>query len=111
MCTSTEHESARASPMKSSGRTAAAGSPYAPSTCIHTPRSSQTSAIASSGSTAPVSVVPAVATTATGVTPAATSRSIASASASGRIRRKPSSGIARRLSEPIPSSSTARVTE
>ena len=41
------------------------------------------SAIASSGSIAPVSVVPAVATTAIGVTPSARSRSIASASAVG----------------------------
>ena len=39
------------------------------------------------GSTAPVSVVPAVATTAIGVIPAARSRSIASASAAGSIRR------------------------
>jgi hypothetical protein len=58
-----------------------------------------------------VSVVPAVATTATGVTPAATSSAIARSSASGRMRRSPSISIARRLSEPMPSSSTARVTE
>ena len=69
------------------------------------------SAIASSGSTAPVSVVPAVATTAIGVAPAARSSSIIAARAPGRIRRSPSRATARRWSEPMPSSSTARVTE
>src|SRR6266545_1298609 len=71
LCTSTEHESARSSPVNRSrpDRVAAAGSPYAPSMCSHTPRSAHTSASASAGSTAPVRVVPPVATTATGVTP------------------------------------------
>ena len=47
------------------------------------------------GSTAPVSVVPAVAMTATGAMPAARSASIASATASGTSRRSSSSGSAR----------------
>ena len=46
-------------------------------------RSAQTSASAPIGSTAPVSVVPAVATTATGTRPAARSAAIAAATASG----------------------------
>ena len=54
-------------------------------------RGSQTSAIASSGSIAPVSVVPALATTAIGATPSARSASIAAASSSGRSRRRSSS--------------------
>ena len=91
--------------------TAAAGSPYAPSTWSHTPRSAHTSAIASIGSIAPVRVVPAVATTATGVTPAATSRSIASRERVRPHPTGPSIGRSRRLFEPIPSSSTARVIE
>ena len=66
---------------------AAAGSPYAPSTCSQTPRSAQTSASSSIGSIAPVSVVPAVATTATGSIPAARSRSMAAAVSAARIRR------------------------
>ena len=70
-----------------------------------------TSAIASSGSTAPVSVVPAVATTAIGVTPAATSAASASARASGRIRRRSSSSMRRTASLPSPATSTARTTE
>jgi len=53
---------------------------------------------ASIGSIAPVSVVPAVATTATGRTPAAMSASSASASASGRRRRASSIGRSRRVS-------------
>ena len=44
------------------------------------------SAIASSGSTAPVSVVPAAAMTSQGRSPAARSAAMASASASGRMR-------------------------
>ena len=58
---------------------------------------SQTSASASIGSTAPVRVVPAVATTATGTRPAARSARIASATASGGIRRSPSIGSERTL--------------
>ncbi len=83
MWASTATECARSNPANSSGRAATAGRPYAPSTWNQTPRSSQMSAIASSGSIAPVSVVPAVATTAIGVTPSARSRSIASARAPG----------------------------
>ena len=56
------------------------------------PRSTHTSASASIGSTAPVSVVPAVATTATGTRPAARSARIASATRPGRSRRSPSIG-------------------
>ena len=53
----------------------------------HAPRCAQTSASSSIGSTAPVSVVPALATTAIGATPAARSASIASAQASTCMRR------------------------
>ena len=63
------------------------------------------------GSTAPVSVVPAVATTAMGITPAARSISIARASASGLSRRWESMSIGRTLFPPIPKTSAARVTE
>ena len=58
---------------------------------------------ASIGSIAPVSVVPAVATTATGVTPAATSRSIASAGAPRAASGAASSiGMSRRLVDSDP---------
>ncbi len=110
---STETESARSMPRNKGAcvGTDAAGTPYAPSTWSQTPRSAQTSAISSIGSIAPVSVVPAVATTATGRMPAAMSASSASASASGRRRRAPSIGMSRRLFDPMPKSSTARVIE
>jgi hypothetical protein len=56
-------------------------------------------------------IVPAVAITATGVTPAARSRSSASASWAGTMRRSPSSPIGRTFAAPMPSSSAARITE
>ena len=77
----------------------------------HTPRASHTSASSSSGSIAPVSVVPAVATTAIGVMPSRRSSSIARPSRSARMPRSGPSGIARRFREPIPSISIARVIE
>jgi len=52
-----------------------------------------------------------LATTAIGVIPAARSRSIASASAAGSIRRCWSSATGRTFSAPMPSSSAARITE
>ncbi len=89
---------------------AAAGRPYAPSTCSQTPRSVQMPASSPIGSTAPVSVVPAVATTATGVMPAATSASMAAAASAAIIRRRSSIGIDRTLAAPMPSTSAARCT-
>jgi hypothetical protein len=65
------------------------------------------SAIPRSGSTAPVLVVPAVATTAIAGIPAWRSRSMAAASASVRIRNAPSTGISRRFARPTPSSASA----
>ena len=78
--------------------------------CSHTPWRSHTSAIAPIGSTAPVSVVPAVATTATGV-----SRRPGRGSARRRARRR-ASGAARRSApgaarRPSPPASTARTIE
>ena len=63
------------------------------------------------GSTAPVSVVPAVATTATGTTPAATSRSIAGPSSLTVIRRCSSIGSRRTAADPSPAASAARTIE
>ena len=54
------------------------------------------------GSTAPVSVVPAVATMATGAMPAATSASMAAAASAAIIRRRSSIGIDRTLPAPMP---------
>ncbi len=61
--------------------------PYAASTCSHTPAVAHTSAISSSGSMVPKSVVPAVATTAMTVRPARRQRAISCRTAPGRIRR------------------------
>ena len=69
------------------------------------------SASTPSGSTAPVLVVPATPTTATGVTPAATSVSIARASSSGRMRKRSSQRICRSARRPRPSTSHARAIE
>ena len=75
LCGSSESESARWSadiaPLTCSD--CAARAPYEPSTCSHSRASSQTSAMASSGSIAPVLTSPAVATTHTGWKPAARS--------------------------------------
>ncbi len=79
MCASTVIESARSRPWNR-GRAlavAAAGRPYAPSTCSQTPCSAQTSAMPSRSSTAPASVEPPFATTAIGVAPAARSAAMA----------------------------------
>jgi hypothetical protein len=92
--------------LRSSANTA--GPPYAPSTWNHTSRSAQTSAISSSGSIAPVETVPALATTATGRTPAATSCSIAARSAGTDIRYASSASMVRTASVPSPSMSAAR---
>ena len=58
-----------------------------------------------------VAVVPTVATTAAGRTPAATSAAMAAERAPGSIRNSASVGIFRRLSVPIPSATTALSTE
>jgi hypothetical protein len=60
-------------------------------------------AISRSGSTAPVLVVPAVATFAIAGIPARRSRSIAAASASVRMRNASSTGMSRRLARPVTS--------
>ena len=59
--------------------------------------------MASTGSTLVVDVVPSVATTAMGRTPAATSSSIASRSASTLIRNSSSVGMGRTPDRPNPS--------
>ncbi len=79
LCGSSVRESARSSPayaeaISSSRRPKA---PYAPSTCSQRPSAAQTSARSSSGSIAPVLVVPALAATANGRRPAARSSAIA----------------------------------
>ena len=63
-------------------------------------------AISSSGSTAPVLTVPALATTASGVFPAIVSSAIAARSESALIRKRASTGMSRRFSRPSPSSAT-----
>ena len=88
--------------------TAAAGAPYAPSTCSQTPASAATVASASSGSTAPVDVVPALATTQIGNRPAARSEAIAVRSAAGSSRRSRSTATG---SNPTPSAVAALATE
>ena len=112
MCPSSAAESASSSPSNSARAdgVAAAGSPYAPSTCSHTPWRAHTSAIARIGSTAPVSVVPALATTATGTRPSPMSCSSAAASMSVRMPRFESISIVRSDRRPKPSTSTARST-
>ena len=68
----------------------AAEPPCAASTCSHSPSAAQTSAISSSGSNAPVAVVPALATTAIGRCPRARAAAISAESASGRMRKRSS---------------------
>ena len=63
-------------------------------------------AISSRGSTAPVLTVPALATTAIGVLPAAASSTIAERSASVFILKRSSTEMSRRFSRPSPSSAT-----
>ena len=64
------------------------------------------SAISPTGSTLVVDVVPSVATTATGVTPAARSRAMASRSAGADMRNSLSLGTRHRPSCPSPSRMT-----
>jgi hypothetical protein len=77
-------------------------------TCSQTPASAATVAIASSGSTAPVEVVPAFATTQIGSRPAARSDAIAVRSAAGSSRRSRSTAT---RSSPTPSALAALATE
>ena len=103
----------RALPPARRGRSvalSAAAAPNAPSTCIHSPRSAQASAIAASGSIAPTLTEPAVATTKNGVRPAAASASTASRSASTSIVKSAPTGTMRSWSEPRPRMSKARFT-
>ena len=114
LCGFTTTESARPQPSitpRMPGARAAAPA-YAASTCSQICRSvSRTSAIAATGSTLVVDVVPTVATTAIGSAPAARSAAIASPRASGRIRNWSSTGIFRMASMPSPSVITALSTE
>ena len=106
-------ESARSHPSNSllfSGREAA-GPAYAASTCIHTPSRSHTSAMADTGSTLVVEVVPIVAHTMTGVRPAARSSVMARSSSSGIMRNRSSTGMRRRLSSPSPAATVALSSE
>ena len=109
LCGSVAIESARSMPENrgfSSG-TIAASAPYAPSAWNHSDSRAQKSAIASSGSTAPVLTVPALPTTIAGRNPAARSAATAFSSSSMRIRKRPSVGIFRSWFVPMPSRSTA----
>ena len=105
LCGSKQYESAYSSPawvQRSSGQTAADPA-YAASTCSQTPYCAQIAPISGSGSTAVVEVVPIVATTIAGITPAARSASIAARSASGRMAWvRGSTSTARTPSVPSP---------
>ena len=85
-----------------------AGAPKAPSTWNHSPSVRHRAARPASGSTLPVLVVPEVATTQNGRSPAARSAATAAATSSGRSRN--SASLARRRSCPgrRPSSPAAR---
>ncbi len=74
--------------------------------CSQMRSASQTSAMAATGSTLVVDVVPTVATTATGRKPAARSSAIAARSAPGGMRKLASHGMRRSASWPKP----ARIT-
>ena len=85
-------ESANSTP-SNAGRirsTSIAASPYAPSTCSHTPRSVVTDAIEAMSSTIPKFVVPPVATTANTASPCASS----AAATASPCSRPPASGAA-----------------
>ena len=88
-----------------SGRIAAEPA-YEASTWSQVACRAQISPMGPSGSTAVDDVVPTVATTQAGRTPAARSASIAAASASGRIAKAPSTGMVRSISRPMPESLT-----
>ena len=104
-------ESARSSPAtrKRCAGTRPKTAPIAPSTCSHKPRLEQRSAIASRGSTAPRTVVPAVATTAITGWPARSNRSSSCSRAWGSKRPAPSTAIGQRASggRPITASALA----
>ena len=82
----------------------------AASTCSHSPDRAAIAAMGPSGSNAVVAVLPAVATTAQGRSPAARSSAIAASSASGRIARAESTGTSRRCARPKPASSAPPAT-
>ena len=88
----------------------AANPPYAASACSHSPSAAQTSAIASNGSTAPVFVVPALAATTHGTSPAARSAATAARSAATESRKSPSAGSTRTLRRGTPAVHAARST-
>ena len=104
MCGSSTTESARSIP-RSARRPCPVSRkkpPYAASTWYQHPSRRATAPISSSGSTAPVSVAPAAATTSHGLSPRARSAAMASASASGRIRHPSSIATYRTGASPIP---------
>ena len=104
LCGLTTIESARSHPASTSRRSGrmAATPPYAASTWSQRPSRAAMSAIAGTGSTLVVPVVPTVAHTAMGRQPAARSSPIARASAAGSIRNSRSVGIFRTPSRPKP---------
>ncbi len=85
--------------------------PYAASTCSQHPSSAQTSAMGSSGSIAPVFVVPAEATTMKGMLPAARSSAIVLRSASTSICSSGVTGTARTFPAGNPAREAAFGTE
>ena len=100
-------ESARSMPCSSGARSgeSASAEPTAASTCNHAPHAAARSATASSGSIAPRSVVPAVATIAIGLHPARASA--ASVSSSADISIRPRSSVGTPTTAPAPSPMTA----
>ena len=113
LCRSKASESARSMPVTScrDSGAMAAQAPKAPSTWNHKSSAAQKSASAGSGSIDPVLVVPATPTTQTGRSPAARSLATISASAPRSMRMRSSLGTRRSDVVPIPSSSTALVSD
>ncbi len=89
----------------------AAEPPCAASTCSQSPSLAQMSAIASSGSKAPVGVVPALPTTAIGCCPRLRAAAISARSASGRMRKRSSLSTAIAPPAPKPMICAARAVE
>ena len=90
------------------GSQSAAGAPYAPSTWNHIPCSAHRSANGCSGSTEPVLVVPALATTNPGRRPAARSSAIAASTAATGMRIASSVGTIRTSPGAKPSATRPR---
>ena len=87
-----------------------ANAPYAASTCSHNDSRAHSSPIADRSSTAPVFVVPALATTRKGTRPAARSAATASRTVSARRRQASSVASTRTFSREMPAIHAARTT-